>query len=147
MSVEIDQVLGWRGRTVVDKDGERVGKLDEVYLDEGTDEPAWVAVKTGPLGLRRRVVPVADAEPDGDRVRLPFSKGQVRSAPAIDANGWVPERDQRAILNHYGLDAPASAPSQDGGEPGADDDDGRERIRLKRHTVTETVTRRSDYET
>ena len=27
----------WRGRVVVDCDGEKIGKLEELYLDEATD--------------------------------------------------------------------------------------------------------------
>src|SRR5215210_8001480 len=81
MSIQIDQALEWRGREVVDRDGRKIGTFDEIYLDEDTNEPAWAAIKTGPFGLRRRVVPMAEAQADGDSVRVPFSKDQVKSAP------------------------------------------------------------------
>jgi hypothetical protein len=167
MSIHIDEVLDWRGRAVVDRDGQKIGTFDEIYLDEGTSEPAWAAVKTGPFKLRRRVVPIADAESDGNCIRVPFTKDQVMSAPTIDSEGWVPERDQTTILSHYGVSGGASptgrdrrpevtahqapapedpgAPESTGGE-GADasTDEGRpERVRLKRYTVTET--RRSEF--
>jgi hypothetical protein len=157
MSIEIDQVLDWRGRTVVDRDNEKIGIFDEIYLDEGTDEPAWAAVKTGPLRLRRRVVPVADAEPDGDRVRVPFTKAQVRSAPPIDSNGWIPEGDQAAILRHYGVssdrrrdvegagDRKVAEPPPEGEPAAPGDEPVSGRMQLRRYTVTETVTRRSEY--
>ena len=110
MSISIDHVLDWRGRKVVDREGGKIGTFDEIYLDEGTSEPAWAAVKIGLFGLRRRVVPISAAEADGSYVRLPFTKDQVRSAPTIDSEGWVPERDQATILRHYGLSAQESAP-------------------------------------
>ena len=94
MSIQIDQAVAWRGREVVDRDGQKVGTFDEIYLDEGTNEPAWAAVKSGPFRLRRRVVPMVGVQPDGERIRLPFTKDQVKSAPTIDSEGWVPERDQ-----------------------------------------------------
>jgi hypothetical protein len=169
MSIDVDQVLDWRGSTVVDRDGRKVGTFHEVYLDEGTSAPTWAAVKTGPLGLRRRVVPIVDAESDGTRVRIPFTKEQVLSAPTIDAEGWVPESDRSVVLRHYGIHAgrrqgetnrpegvaphdavdsvdPPAASSA--GEESQDRPSERElkRFRLKRHTVTETVTRRSDFE-
>jgi hypothetical protein len=175
MSNEIDQVLDWRGRTVVDQSGQKVGILDEIYLNEGTNEPTWAAVKTGPLRLRRRVVPVANAHSDGASVFVPFTKEQVRSAPAIDSEGWVPERDQTAILRHYGVGSEQSRQGTErrregtptGAAPEATEEaqaaeeaqptreeaseappGGRESqgIQLKRYTVTETVTRRSEFD-
>jgi len=169
MPIEIDEVLDWRSRTVVDSDGRKIGTFDEIYLDEGTDEPAWAAVKTGALGLRRRVVPIAEAAFDGKSVRVPFTKEQVKSAPTIDSDGWVPERDQATILRHYGVTAgesragaddrpgampPEAGPAESSESPGSTGDEDSEArpsdpqlegIRLKRYTVTETVTRRSDF--
>jgi hypothetical protein len=170
MSIQIDQVLDWRGRAVVDRNGQKVGTFDEIYLDEGTDEPAWAAVKTGTFGLRRpRVVPIAAAYPDGNNIRVPFSKEQVKSAPTIDSEGWVPERDQAAIFRHYGLsreesrtgtdrrpeataqETPApesSEPRESTGGEGSDTGAGNRQpdgVRLKRYTVTETLTRRSEF--
>jgi hypothetical protein len=171
MSVDIDQVLHWRGRTVVDREGRKVGVLDEIYLDDETNEPAWAAVKTGTLRLRRRVVPVGDAESFEGDVRIPFTKDEVRSAPAIDSDGWVSERDQATILRHYGMrsergsgsghpDTPRAAapdaaddssvneqaePSQEGTSEDPPGEADPQRVQLKRYTVTETVTRRSEF--
>jgi hypothetical protein len=169
MSIEIDEVLDWRGRAVVDCTGQKIGTFDEIYLDEGTNEPAWAAVKTGAFRLRRRVVPIAAVQADGTEIRVPFTKGQVKSAPTIDSEGWVAERDQAAIFRHYGLtgeerqtgtDGPPAAtphearphqsperPESDGGnDSGAHaSNDEPVRVRLKRYSVTETVTRRSEF--
>jgi hypothetical protein len=171
MSVEIDQVLDWRGRTVVDRDGRKVGVLDEIYLDEDTNEPAWGAVKMGTLRLRRRVVPVADAESFEGGVRIPFTKDEVRSAPAIDSDGWVSERDHTTILRHYGMRSAQASDSRRGDVPtgpapdpedeadvneeaepshrrASEDRPGQrdwQRVQLKRYTVTETETRRSEF--
>jgi hypothetical protein len=160
MSIHIDQVLDWRGRAVVDRDGQKIGSFDEIYLDEGTNEPAWAAVKPGRFALRRRVVPIAAAEADGDHVRVPFTKDQVKSAPTIDSDGWVPERDQAAILRHYGLSetptdgrpettargAPATESAETAASTeGPDASAQAQRMKLKRYTVTETLTRRSEF--
>jgi hypothetical protein len=170
MSIQIDQVLDWRGRVVVDRDGQKIGTFEEIYLDEGTNEPAWAAVKTGTFGLRRsRVVPIAAAESDGNSIRVPFTKQQVRTAPTIDSDGWVPERDQATILRHYGMvgaESPtgterrpettahnprvSESPEPPGprGTEGSDAAAGDEQpsgVRLKRYTVTETLTRRSEF--
>jgi hypothetical protein len=151
MSIHIDQALEWRGRQVVDREGDKIGTFEEIYLDEGTNEPAWAAVKTGLFSRRRRVVPISAAEADGTHIRVPFTKDQVKSAPTIDSEGWVSERDQAAILRHYGLshhEAPDRAGSRSPESSGADADHAGatpQHLRLKRHTVTETLTRRSEY--
>jgi PRC-barrel domain len=148
MSIHIDEVLDWRGRAVVDRDGQKIGTFDEIYLDEGTNEPAWAAVKTGLFKLRRRVVPISAAEPDGDHVRVPFTKDQVQSAPTIDSDGWVPESDQAAILHHYGLSGAESRTGTSSPTSGEGSDAGDRppnRVKLKRYTVTETLTRRSEF--
>jgi hypothetical protein len=36
---KVPEVYEWRGRTVVDRDGEKIHKLDEIYLDRDTNEP------------------------------------------------------------------------------------------------------------
>jgi PRC-barrel domain len=139
MSIHIDQALEWRGRQVVDREGHKIGTFDEIYLDEGTNEPAWAAVKTGVFSRRRRVVPISAAEADGSQIRVPFTKDEVKSAPTIDSEGWVSERDQTAILRHYGLSDQAAPAAADADAPP------QQHLRLKRHVVTETLTRRSEY--
>lgn len=150
MSIEIDEVLDWRGRAVVDCNGQKVGTFDEIYLDEGTNEPAWAAVKTGAFRLRRRVVPIAAVHADGNEIRVPFTKGQVKAAPTIDSEGWVAERDQAAIFRHYGLTGGERRTGTGAPPEGADHEaragsDAPVRVRLKRYSVTETVTRRSEF--
>jgi PRC-barrel domain len=171
MPLQIDEVLDWRGRAVVDRNGQKIGTFEEIYLDEGTDEPAWAAVKAGTFGLRRsRVVPIDAAQPEGDSIRVPFTKQQVKTAPTIDSEGWVSERDQAAILRHYGMsgaesragterrpettahDTPAPESSESpeptdskGSAAPAGDNHQPNGMRLKRYTVTETLTRRSEF--
>jgi hypothetical protein len=172
MPIQIDKVLDWRGRAVVDRNGQKIGTFEEIYLDEGTDEPAWAAVKAGTFGLRRsRVVPIALAQSEGNSIRVPFTKQQVKTAPTIDSEGWVPERDQAAILRHYGMsvaesragterrpettahDAPAPETSEpphrtgsDGSAAPAGDNHQPDGVKLRRYTVTETLTRRSEFD-
>jgi hypothetical protein len=140
MSIPIDEVLNWRGRAVVDRDGQKIGTFDEIYLDEGTSEPAWAAVKTGPFGFRRRVLPIAAAELNGDHVRVPFTKSDVKSAPSIDSEGWVAERDQAAILRHYGMSADQNRAEAES-TPDTPEPESPTRLKLKRFTVSETQTR------
>ena len=57
------------GVTVNGSDGGKIGKVEEVYLDEHTDKPEWAAVKTGMFGGHVSLVPLATAEFDGALLR------------------------------------------------------------------------------
>ena len=100
---DIDTVLEWRGRTVVDRAGEKIGKFQEIYLDTETDRPEWAAVSTGLLGRRQRLVPLSEAQPEGDDVRVPFDKEHVESAPEVDSDRDLSQDEEAALYAHYGL--------------------------------------------
>jgi Domain of unknown function (DUF2382)/PRC-barrel domain len=100
--LDIDTALDWRGRTVVDRDGDKIGTFDELYLDEG-DNPAWGAVTTGLFGMRQTFVPLSAAEPDGDALRVPFGKDMVKDAPNVDPDTQLSAEDEELLYRHYGL--------------------------------------------
>jgi uncharacterized protein (TIGR02271 family) len=119
-------VQNWRGLKAVDADGEKVGTIEEIYLDRGTDEPEWVTVSTGLFGSRTSFVPVADAQLSGDEVRLAYSKDQIKDAPNVDADGALSREEEQRLYEHYGRsdydewsggdDTGASGFASDGGQ-------------------------------
>lgn len=121
-TLDIDTALEWRGRTVVDRHGEKVGTFEELYLDE-SDRPAWAAVNTGLFGMRQTFVPLSAAQPAGDSLQLPFDKQQVKDAPNVDPDAQLSAEEEDTLFRHYGLrpeDASADEPpSQAAGEPEA----------------------------
>jgi PRC-barrel domain len=50
---QMDEAYDWRGRTVVDSDGQKIGSLNEVYLDEETSRLEWALVNTACSGPSR----------------------------------------------------------------------------------------------
>ena len=52
-------IAEWHGKQLVDRDGERIGKLEDVYVDVETDEPAFGTVKEGFIGRHLTFVPLA----------------------------------------------------------------------------------------
>jgi sporulation protein YlmC with PRC-barrel domain len=70
---DIRTALDWRGRSVVDRDGEEIGTLKEIYLDQD-ERPAWGSVHTALFGLRQTLVPLTEASVDGDRLRVPYER-------------------------------------------------------------------------
>jgi sporulation protein YlmC with PRC-barrel domain len=93
-----------RGATVVDREGAKVGKIEDVFLDRQTGQPAWAAVKTGLLGHRHSLVPITDASlnANGD-VEVPVSKDQVKRAPNIEPGRELTPELERQMWEHYGL--------------------------------------------
>jgi stress response protein YsnF len=116
MPLDIETALDWRGRTVVDRDGDKIGKFDELYLDD-SDNPAWAAVTTGLFGMRQTFVPLSEARPDGDVLKVPFAKDLVKDAPSVDPDAQLSPEDEDVLYRHYGVR---------GGRSGGDDAAARE---------------------
>ena len=97
-----EDVLSWRGRDLVDNDGDKIGSIEDIYLDRETDEPEWAVVTTGLFGTKRTFVPISDAQPHDDGVRVPFEKATVKDAPRIDPDGELSHDEERTLYQHYG---------------------------------------------
>jgi hypothetical protein len=99
----LDEALGWRGETLHDQDGNRIGTIEEVYLDADSKEPEWALVHIGRLGTGRSFVPLRDATSGEGGPRVPFAKALVEDAPAVDPDGEVSRREEAELYAHYGL--------------------------------------------
>src|SRR4051812_4677527 len=99
-----EDVLSWRGRDLIGNDGEKIGSIDDIYLDRETDQPEWAVVTTGLFGTKRTFVPLSDAQPSTNGVRVPFDKATVKDAPRIDADGELAHEEERTLYRHYGRD-------------------------------------------
>jgi len=93
----------WRGRTVGDPSGDKIGSIEDIYYDEATDEPEWLAVKTGLFGHRVSFVPLTQAQASGERVTVPYTKDQVKESPNADADGVLSEQEEATLYEHYRL--------------------------------------------
>jgi len=101
---DMTDAYDWNGRTVVGSDGEKIGKVDEVYLDTASGRPEWLAVHTGLFGTKTNFVPLEGASPAGEDVRVAYTKDQVKDAPGIDPDGSLKDEEERSLWSHYGLD-------------------------------------------
>jgi len=102
MAMTREDVLSWRGQDLYDNDGDKIGKIEEIYLDAETDQPEWAVVTTGLFGTKQTFVPIGDATQSGGTVRVPFEKSTVKDAPNIDADGRLSQEEERALYQHYG---------------------------------------------
>ncbi len=98
----LQDIETWRGRTLVDRDGDKIGKVEDVYLDRRSGEPEWVAVKTGLFGTNVSFVPISDASTAGDDLQVAYAKDQVKDSPNIDPDGELSPEEERRLYSHYG---------------------------------------------
>jgi hypothetical protein len=66
---------------MVDRDGNRLGEITDIYLDRETERPEWAVVRTGLFGLRSSFVPLAEASQVNDQIQVPHERGLVKDAP------------------------------------------------------------------
>ncbi|GAA4851739.1 PRC-barrel domain-containing protein [Saccharopolyspora rosea] len=104
MNVERAQDL--IGTTVVDNEGNRIGRVGNVYVDDDTHQPEWVTVRIGLLGVREMFVPLVGASTAEDRLRVEVSKERVKNAPRVEAeHGHLSDSEGRDLYRYYGLEA------------------------------------------
>ena len=101
---DVDTVRNWQGATMVDRDGDKVGNIDAIYVDDQTGEPEWALVNTGFFGTRSTFVPIAQASASGDQVQVPYEKQLVKDAPNMDPDGHLSEQEEQELWRHYGLE-------------------------------------------
>jgi uncharacterized protein (TIGR02271 family) len=97
-------VRSWQGATMVDRDGDKVGTVESIYVDDQTGEPEWALVNTGLFGTKSSFVPLAQASGSGDQVQVPYDKQLVKDAPRIDPDQHLAEAEEQELWRHYGLD-------------------------------------------
>ena len=152
-------ILDARGANVVSSSGEKIGSIEDIYLDQETNKPEWVAVNTGMFGSRTTFVPLAEASQKGDDIVVPYDKGMVKGAPNVDAGGELSQQDEAELYRYYGLDyseyrSDSGLPEGETGTTTTDDAMTRSeeelrvgktereagRARLRKYVVTENVT-------
>ena len=98
---DLDTVLAWRGKAVVDRDGEKAGTLGALYLYYD-DRPAYGGVQTGLFRRRESMVPLGGARILDDDVQVPYTLEQIRSAPNVDIDVNLTDDEQDQLAAHYG---------------------------------------------
>jgi hypothetical protein len=97
-------VAEWHGKMLVDRDGEKIGKLQDVYVDVETDEPQFATVKEGFIGRHLTFVPLGGIKVGPDSLEAAVSKAQVEAAPNIEQHGEeLSQADESSLYHHYEL--------------------------------------------
>ena len=106
-------VSDWHGKVLVDCHGEKIGKLEDVYVDVETDEPQFATVKEGIIGRHLTFVPLGGIVVGPDELQTAVTKEQVRTAPELAMHGEeLSQADESALYHHFELNyTPPAIPS------------------------------------
>jgi uncharacterized protein YrrD len=97
-------VAEWHGKLLVDRNGEKIGKLEDVYVDVETDEPKFATVKEGFISRHLTFVPLGGIQIGPDDLQVTVTKEQVRSAPDIEMHGEeLSQADESTLYHHFEL--------------------------------------------
>ena len=94
----------WHGKMLIDVNGEKIGKLQDVYVDVETDVPQFATVKEGFIGRHLTFVPLGGIQIGPDDLQVKVTKDQVRSAPDIELQGdELSQADESTLYHHFEL--------------------------------------------
>jgi uncharacterized protein (TIGR02271 family) len=114
----------WYDRTIVDFEGAKIGKIADVYFDNGSQRPEWALVHTGLFGTRETIVPITSASTRGDDLVVPYEKSFVKDAPNVGSDEELSDADEATLAKYSGLQysgrSPNGAPA-DRSDRGGDD--------------------------
>lgn len=103
---QVENVEQWKGQDVVDTEGDRIGKVEEILFDSRSGQPTLAVVKAGLISKSHVLVPLAGASLARDHVRLAYPKELVESAPQLDSSAGVTRDDELMLARHYSVTAP-----------------------------------------
>jgi sporulation protein YlmC with PRC-barrel domain len=93
----------WRGKDVLDRDGEKIGKLEDVYVDTETDVEEFGTIKEGLVSKHLTFVPLQDVTASPDYLQVQVSKSLVKEAPNMDTDADISTLDEAGLYRHYGM--------------------------------------------
>ena len=164
MTTDTSNAYHWQGSTLMDRNGDKIGTIDSLYVDRETAKPEWALVTTGLFGTKASFVPLAGATPQDDDVVANVDAQQVKDAPKMEPDAELTEQQEADLFRHYGIDYTTEGSvtategtngtvGQDTSGPTTDDamtrseeelrvgttDTERGRARLRKYVVTEDV--------
>ncbi|MEO7262617.1 MAG: PRC and DUF2382 domain-containing protein [Jatrophihabitantaceae bacterium] len=96
-----EQLQSMIGQNAVDTNGDKIGRIGQIYLDDSTGDPQWVTVSTGIFGTKESFAPLYGSRAEGDTLALAVSKAMVKDAPNVDNDGHLDESEVQALYQYY----------------------------------------------
>lgn len=103
--------------TAYDVNGDKVGSVQDVYVNDTSGQPDFISVNHGLFGTGTSIVPLrGHSLRDGD-LHLAFPKDRIEDAPDLDDNGHLTTNDQDALYRHYALTETQDVTTYETGAP------------------------------
>jgi hypothetical protein len=109
MTLSAEELEHVKDAEVISGDGQPVGTVEGIYLDESTRGPEWALINTPWVGKRDTFVPVREATFEQGALRVPYSREQLQGAPTIDPDGTLSEQEEAELYSYYGIPHPHKA--------------------------------------
>ena len=92
------------GYTVYDQDYEKIGNVDDLFLDE-SDQPEYLGVKMGFLGTRTTLIPFQIARVNDARqvIKVAADKERLKNGPTFDDDREITPAFENEVYSYYGL--------------------------------------------
>src|SRR4028119_307766 len=102
----------YAGYTVYDNAGSKIGKVDDLFLDEN-DSPEYVGVKMGFLGTSSTLIPMemATIDESAGTITVSMDKDTAKNGPAFDDDREITPEYENEVRSYYGLGAAQGAGS------------------------------------
>jgi sporulation protein YlmC with PRC-barrel domain len=102
--MDIGEIEQWEGQSVVDRDGKKIGTVEDVYLAAGSSEAVFAYVKTGMLGRRHVLVPLAGASLSPNHLQVAYQQVQVKGAPQFEPGAILDSGMEQDLARHYDIE-------------------------------------------
>jgi uncharacterized protein (TIGR02271 family) len=99
--IDSTQIDALAGAKVVDRDGDKVGTVGQVYVSNDGGQPLFITVHTGLFGTNESFVPLQGADFNDGELRVGYDKATIKDAPNIDSDGAISDDEQGTIFDYY----------------------------------------------
>jgi uncharacterized protein (TIGR02271 family) len=103
MPLTENDLTGLRDGNVISSNGDKIGSIGQIYLDDQTGDPTFVTANTGLFGLKQSFVPLQGARVENGDVIVDYDKETVKDAPRIDDDGSLTPEEEDELYRYYGL--------------------------------------------
>lgn len=94
---------------VYDSDGNKLGSVGQIYVNDRTEQPEFVTVNMGLFGTKETFIPVNVTDSSAEGLRVQFTKEYIKDAPNIDVDGHLDVEEEHRLLEYYSHDRGAGA--------------------------------------
>lgn len=97
------QITDLSNATAFDANGDKVGSISDVFINDATGRPDFIEVNTGLFGTGSSLVPLTGSSLRDGEIHLPFAKDRIQDAPEVQDPTALSVDDKEAYLRYYGL--------------------------------------------